>query len=966
MDIDKESCCPMDTTPSTVTLSHDEVPVTMNPTSNSGGVDEAIQEMTARLSYLSFYSGSYNEGSFVKKARRDEKRAKKRQISCSNGKESVECFRLMSAADDSPRMQITIGNLTYNALMDTGATQCFIGQQMLAAIGWFAGVYPRSSENNGCVCCRDKYTNQSDRDEVCSLNIGHNFMRRVGLNLHTEEGYFSCTRAPGVHIPYVPYEVGFREHSLKLLHVFNNTAILANLDWDERLVAGSDCTAEQRLMLKDMLTSVRNVFSENPGCSLTHTHSIKLKEGAKIPRHPFRTFNPAKKAIMIKLVEELEALGLIERATGNYISYPIIVSKPDGTYRILNCVADALSRASLPDEETPIDDYVESKEVTKYCPEWDSNKSCLKRIKAHSSYLCNCDVQFRHPDDPVVSASAKPIVSSGEGEGSIDSNDKPVATLYSALTDLLDEVPPTRKEIIAAQKKDPFCMLINDMCDYAEGGDEYSIIVKFHPTFEEELNDSGAGFKAFIPSSLIQRIIFACHGHPLSGQAGISKTLARAMQLYVWPKMRKDVRKYVRGCLHCQQYKPPNKRLRAAPYQPQSMAYPWETICIDLMGPKPTAYGQKKWILVIIYQCTKYIELFPLATASSAIIVQKINEVACRWGHPSKIISDNGKQFVGTIFREFCKSRNIKMSPTSTYNPSANPTERANRDLKTMLAIFTDIHSRWPRFLNEFAFVSRTNISEALGYSPMYLKAGRLTPLPFDPRLLKHAMPFDVNNPEKYVKELMGILHRAHRDMYRMIQRNYEKHDRIHCGKFIICEFQLDNLVMKRTHILSNADKVVTSGLAEKRDGPWQITKVHGGGSYELTKLENGAVEKSVNIKDLTPYNPSYPVEIWSSDQTSASHDPQLTPEWMTKEVPKLVYDEFFVANPNVRTLPNEENGQVTITPPGDKPRGCHHRVHRRRDVRKSGIPPPPRPPSRKPRTRFRKPNRKYIDGFVN
>uniref|UniRef100_T1IH96 ascorbate ferrireductase (transmembrane) n=1 Tax=Strigamia maritima TaxID=126957 RepID=T1IH96_STRMM len=229
----------------------------------------------------------------------------------------------MSAADDSPRMQITIGNLTYNALMDTGATQCFIGQQMLAATGCLPE-YIQEAPKNMVVCAvginhepvgqvtlsvewHDFKTPMNFyilRDEVCSLIIGHNFRRRVGLNLHTEEGYFSCTRAPGVHIPYVPYEVGFREHSLKLLHVFNNTAILANLDWDERLVAGSDCTAEQRLMLKDVLTSVRDVFR------------------AKIPRHPFRTFNPAKKAIMIKLVVELEALGLIERATGNYISYP--------------------------------------------------------------------------------------------------------------------------------------------------------------------------------------------------------------------------------------------------------------------------------------------------------------------------------------------------------------------------------------------------------------------------------------------------------------------------------------------------------------------------------------------------------------------------------------------------------------------------------------------------------------------
>uniref|UniRef100_T1ILP3 Integrase catalytic domain-containing protein n=1 Tax=Strigamia maritima TaxID=126957 RepID=T1ILP3_STRMM len=79
--------------------------------------------------------------------------------------------------------------------------------------------------------------------------------------------------------------------------------------------------------------------------------------------------------------------------------------------------------------------------------------------------------------------------------------------------------------------------------------------------------------------------------------------------------------------------------------QPHNKAYPWETICVDLCGPKPTAQSLKKWILVIVDQRTKYVELFPLATASSAIIAKKINEVACRWGHPSKIISDNGSQF---------------------------------------------------------------------------------------------------------------------------------------------------------------------------------------------------------------------------------------------------------------------------------------------------------------------------------
>uniref|UniRef100_T1IZ04 RNA-directed DNA polymerase n=1 Tax=Strigamia maritima TaxID=126957 RepID=T1IZ04_STRMM len=214
----------------------------------------------------------------------------------------------------------------------------------------------------------------------------------------------------------------------------------------------------------------------------------------------------------------------------------------------LNCVADALSRAPLPTEDIPANDYLETKEPTRYWPDW--------------------NVKFYHPDDPVDSPSKEEIKStelSGEGEGDTDEGQK--VTLYSALTDLSNEVPPTRVDIIAEQRKDPFCILVTEYLmlddeqkkkknekfskefkEKAKGflldsqmieansettePDPYGMIVNFHPTFEEELNDSGAGFKAYIPPTLICRVIFACHGHPLSGHAGISKTLHRVQQLY--------------------------------------------------------------------------------------------------------------------------------------------------------------------------------------------------------------------------------------------------------------------------------------------------------------------------------------------------------------------------------------------------------------------------------------------------
>uniref|UniRef100_T1JJL1 RNA-directed DNA polymerase n=1 Tax=Strigamia maritima TaxID=126957 RepID=T1JJL1_STRMM len=81
--------------------------------------------------------------------------------------------------------------------------------------------------------------------------------------------------------------------------------------------------------------------------------------------------------------------------------------------------------------------------------------------------------------------------------------------------------------------------------------------------------------------SLVKRALFTCHGHPLSGHAGRSKTLDRAKLLYYWPGIDRDTRIYVKACRHCQQYKPNQHKKCAGPYTPHNMTTPWEVMCID-------------------------------------------------------------------------------------------------------------------------------------------------------------------------------------------------------------------------------------------------------------------------------------------------------------------------------------------------------------------------------------------------
>uniref|UniRef100_T1IWL4 Retropepsins domain-containing protein n=1 Tax=Strigamia maritima TaxID=126957 RepID=T1IWL4_STRMM len=419
-----------------------ELKVSENSSSQTGGVNESIDQMVEHLNKLSLEADDFNEVSFQKRIRKSKRlNSKIRKKPWRTEQERVNYIRQLITAEDSPRMQVTIGGLTYNALIDSGATQCFIGEHMLTKTGCLPD-YIQEAPPNMKVCavgiehtpvgqitlCIEWHNQLTPMNffilpkEVCSLIIEHNFMRRVHLNMHPGEGYFSCTRIPGLIIPYVPYSEGFREASLKTIFVYN-TELSQDPNWDEKLLTGSNCTAEQRLALKEVLTSVKGVFSDKPGCFDGCEHHIKFKDGAKITKNPYRI---------------------------------------------------------------------------------------------------NSDTSSENSEEFLE-----------EGEEEIEQDQ----TLYSALTDLLIE---TREELIEAQLKDEFCLGIRNyllskdnekkklnkppnwmekiggyMLDSKESTNKDGLLVYFNPTFDEELNDSGNGFKAVVPRSLIRRVMFACHGHPL-------------------------------------------------------------------------------------------------------------------------------------------------------------------------------------------------------------------------------------------------------------------------------------------------------------------------------------------------------------------------------------------------------------------------------------------------------------------
>ena len=101
------------------------------------------------------------------------------------------------------------------------------------------------------------------------------------------------------------------------------------------------------------------------------------------------------------------------------------------------------------------------------------------------------------------------------------------------------------------------------------------------------------------------------------------------------------------------------------------------------MGPFSTVVRQLKFLVVGIDYFTKWVETEALATITEKNIRSFVwRNIICRYGIPRVLVSDNGKQFNNSAFKDFCSELGIKNHYLSPANPRANGhVEVMNRSL---------------------------------------------------------------------------------------------------------------------------------------------------------------------------------------------------------------------------------------------------------------------------------------------
>lgn len=277
------------------------------------------------------------------------------------------------------------------------------------------------------------------------------------------------------------------------------------------------------------------------------------------------------------------------------------------------------------------------------------------------------------------------------------------------------------------------------------------------------------------------KLIQEFHDTPLGGHQGIQRTYKRMRKYYYFPKMLGMIEKFIKSCDSCQKNKAsPVKRMPMTITSTSNK--PFEKIFLDIVGPLLSSYHQNKYILTIMDDLTKYAVAVPIPNQEAETVANALlTDFVSIYGCPQSILTDQGTNFMSSVFQNLCKLLRIKKINTSAFHPQSNGAlERSHRTLIEYIRHFIDENGMdWDSWIRYSMFVYNTTPHSTTNFMPYELVFGMVPNLP----LSFHNNPNVVYNYDDFLVDFKHKLQksydiaRQHAQQSKLNSKIYYDHD---------------------------------------------------------------------------------------------------------------------------------------------------------------------------------------------
>jgi hypothetical protein len=194
--------------------------------------------------------------------------------------------------------------------------------------------------------------------------------------------------------------------------------------------------------------------------------------------------------------------------------------------------------------------------------------------------------------------------------------------------------------------------------------------------------------KLCAPESSVRLLLLQeSHASGLMRHFGWEKTLLMLADHFYWPKMRRDVDRFVWRCITCHRSKSRLKHHGLYTPLPAPTA-PWGDISMDFVLGLPRTKRGYDSVFVVVDRFSKMAHFIACHKSDDALHIANLffRDIVCLHGVPKTIVSDRDVKFMSYFWKTLWGKLETKLLFSSTCHPQTDgKTEVVNRTLSMLL-----------------------------------------------------------------------------------------------------------------------------------------------------------------------------------------------------------------------------------------------------------------------------------------
>ncbi|KAE9338657.1 hypothetical protein PR003_g11392 [Phytophthora rubi] len=308
-------------------------------------------------------------------------------------------------------------------------------------------------------------------------------------------------------------------------------------------------------------------------------------------------------------------------------------------------------------------------------------------------------------------------------------------------------------ELMVAQKRSKFVKRL--LADGRYGS--MKVETKFGLVIIETTN----GWRVVLPPTLWSLVFKEMHGTVWSGHLRGPHTYGRVAQVYWWPGLYREVRRWIRGCPECGSRKakpreviPPLRSLRGG-----AVGDRW---ALDVAGPFPVADGGDRYVI-------------PVARRGVVVL---------RFGVFREVLTDGAPELAGKVIEELVQLLQAHQINPVPYRPQmVGLVERFHRSWKDCVATFMqdERQTDWNLWVKFAVYSYNSARHSTVALSPIELMMGRRLRAPNE--LLRRSVVTEAGELPAYHTDLLKAMERSHKCAEQARRREQERQARYYDRK---------------------------------------------------------------------------------------------------------------------------------------------------------------------------------------